>query len=467
MLKKALLDELPQDDTVSCCDKNCITKLRDEKKSDIVPMIEKFQTMSFHDQQTYMMNLIHHSREGHKWNLCGMHVCRKTFLKAFKIGDGWFSKLVAADGPHDACIGNTMAGRRSSARVSADAFFLWLYEELAEDLPETELVEELLEDPPLLVVDDDDDIVSGKPTLLQQASESDIPCHPMAANIEWLMIDYPMASNGRHPIFEKKWLGPTTLTDLYAIYELKMRDGADKASFAVFKREWNSKWKNVIGIRRVGQHASLDKALRICQDKTKKDMLLAERQEHLRSMLADRDLERRLNTMSENSCSGQCNEPGQMDIDGGHILKIDIDGMDQATWKCPCNLESSKKLNPASQSGIISSSPAMSSTDKPQVVTNEALVKGVLCIHSGTQFEESLNRRICISLDFRSLCHFLVLDSASRAGMLEFARAHLHVYKLRAQRKEKFMSNCQEMEFPTSTRCTCTGSRVEIQTAKL
>ena len=180
--------------------------------------------------------------------------------------------------------------------------------------------------------------------------------------------------------------------------------------------------ENVIGIRRVGQHArcsecaSLDKALRICQDKTKKDMLLAEHQEHLRSMLADRDLERRLNTMSENSCSGQCNEPGQMDIDG----------MDQATWK---------SLQPLSQ-GIISSSPAMSSTDKPQVVTNEALVKGVLCIHSGTQFEESLNRRICISLDFRSLCHFLVLDSASRTGMLEFARAHLHVYKLRAQRKE-------------------------------
>ena len=33
-----------------------------------------------------------------------------------------------------------------------------------------------------------------------------------------------------------------------------------------------------------------------------------------------------------------------MEIDGRRILKIDIDGMDQAKWKCPRNLESSKKL---------------------------------------------------------------------------------------------------------------------------
>ena len=65
---------------------------------------------------------------------------------------------------------------------------------------------------------------------------------------------------------------------------------------------------------------------------------MAERQEHLRSMLADRDLERSLNIISENSSSDQCK------LEGGRILKIDIDGMDQAKWTCPCNLESSKKL---------------------------------------------------------------------------------------------------------------------------
>lgn len=77
---------------------------------------------------------------------------------------------------------------------------------------------------------------------------------------------------------------------------------------------------------------------RITQDKDKKAVLMAQCQEHLRSMLADQDLERSLNIMSESSSSDQCK------LEGGCILKIDIDGMDQAKWTCPCNLESSKKL---------------------------------------------------------------------------------------------------------------------------
>ena len=165
-------------------------------------------------------------------------------------------------------------------------------------------MEELPEDLPPIVVNDTDDPKSQE----QQPLESDMPHHPVAANIE-----FPK---------EKKWLAPMTWTDLYAIYELKIQDGDDKASWPTFRHQWVFKWKKVLGIRRVGQHARcsecarLDKALRTCQDKTKKDMLVAERQEHLRSMLADRDLERRLITMSENSCSGQCKEPGKMEIDG-------------------------------------------------------------------------------------------------------------------------------------------------------
>ena len=79
-----------------------------------------------------------------------------------------------------------------------------------------------------------------------------------------------------------------------------------------------------------------------------------------------------------------------------------------------------KIQSPASQSGTISSSPAMSSTDKAQVVTSEALDQPikeaymVLCIHSDTPFAKILNHRICTLLDARSLCRFLVLDSASR-----------------------------------------------------
>ena len=111
-------------------------------------------------------------------------------------------------------------------------------------------------------------------------SESDmIPHHPMSAK-------------------DKKWLSPMTLKDLYDIYLLKTEDGAGRPSYATFMRCYTKVWKKVLGIRRRGQHArcsvcaELDKALRTTQDKDKKAALLAECQEHLRSMLADRDLER-------------------------------------------------------------------------------------------------------------------------------------------------------------------------------
>ena len=228
----------------------------------------------------------------------------------------WFLCQPRSIIPFDARQSNTAAGRRRGPRVSADAFFIWVYEELAEALPEADFVGDM----PELVEDDADNLHDSSPTLIQK---TDMPDHPVAAKIE-----LPK---------EKKWLSPTTLADLYAFYELKIQDGDDKACFSTFKRQWRTKWNQVLGIRRVGQHARcnecarLEKALGICQDKTKKDMLLAGRQEHLRSMLADRDLARRLNIMSENSCSDQCK------LEGGHLLKIDIDGMDQAKWTCPHN----------------------------------------------------------------------------------------------------------------------------------
>ena len=58
-------------------------------------------------------------------------------------------------------------------------------------------------------------------------------------------------------------------------------------------------------------------------------------------------------------------------------------------------------------------------------------------IHSDSPLTTSLNRRICIFLDARSLCRFLVLDSASRTGALEFANGLLAIHKLRAQQRRR------------------------------
>ena len=58
---------------------------------------------------------------------------------------------------------------------------------------------------------------------------------------------------------------------------------------------------------------------------------------HLKSMFADRDLEMRANKLSEASCAAGCSVSGRM-------LKIDIDGMDQAKFKAPRNISNAKSM---------------------------------------------------------------------------------------------------------------------------
>ena len=64
-------------------------------------------------------------------------------------------------------------------------------------------------------------------------------------------------------------------------------------------------------------------------------------------MLADRDLERRLNNLSESS-SMSINSGSESDrlqgLASGRLLKIDIAGMDQAKFKCLRNLASAKSI---------------------------------------------------------------------------------------------------------------------------
>ena len=60
---------------------------------------------------------------------------------------------------------------------------------------------------------------------------------------------------------------------------------------------------------------------------------------HLASMFADRKLEARVNMLSESSTAEGCPFDGR-------ILKCDLDGMDQAKFRVPRNVESSKQLEP-------------------------------------------------------------------------------------------------------------------------
>ena len=102
-------------------------------------------------------------------------------------------------------------------------------------------------------------------------------------------------------------------------------------------------WNPALKIRALGTHARCTqccedcKRLEKCSSPQERAEIMAARSRHLSSMLSARDLEMRENKMSEASCEGGCSFLG-------HILKIDMDGMDQAKFRAPRNISNAKAM---------------------------------------------------------------------------------------------------------------------------
>eukprot|EP00969_Alexandrium_andersonii_P333802 14752056-Alexandrium_andersonii.AAC.1 len=94
-------------------------------------------------------------------------------------------------------------------------------------------------------------------------------------------------------------------------------------SFSTFRRV-HLHWTKVLKIRDVGSHArctvcaELSERLRQARDPQLKADIIAAKEKHLNSMFADRDLESKMNLLSESSCASNCSFSGR-------VLKLDID----------------------------------------------------------------------------------------------------------------------------------------------
>ena len=326
-----------------CCSQDCLRAIKSMPiKTEFEKLLTQYHKMSHQDQNLWMQNLMAKSwcQATKAYHLCGLKLCKTGFTKGFGMGWVRYQKLVNGDGMQ-VVDGRNYNFKAASVSNSLDVFFLWLYENLAEHLAETDIPEE--------------DIARWSETGSDSvACETDLTSHPSAA-----AVTIPT---------DVKWLAPTTLHQLYNLYKVKeaavTQVGMDKdevkgnpekddqdlhlsddfASFSTFKRKWLSSWKHIIKVRSASQHArcstcaKLDCALSKATGKEEKMALRQQKADHLRSMLADRHLERRLDMMSEESTKKDSMQGG------GRLLKIDIDGMDQAKWRCPRNLIHSKEF---------------------------------------------------------------------------------------------------------------------------
>jgi hypothetical protein len=142
---------------------------------------------------------------------------------------------------------------------------------------------------------------------------------------------------------ETRWLAYVSMRELYDSFRTHVGSNGDLrvASYATFVRVYRQEWKQALKIRRLTQHARckdcarFSRMLEKAMGQEKLDIERA-RQSHLASMFADRRLETRLNSLSEASTKEGC-------VQSARVLKLDIDGMDQAKFRLPRNVGHNSK----------------------------------------------------------------------------------------------------------------------------
>jgi hypothetical protein len=192
-----------------------------------------------------------------------------------------------------------------------------IYENLAEPLAETE---------------EDDDKVEA----LADNAAHDIEDQPRIMEaLDDLIISRAICTTTKLP---KRWIANIRLAQMYEEYVFwhkHSREG-DPASDSTFRRVWKSSWRGVLRIRHVQQHARCTECSRLCAMREKaptqdeKDDLMQKLMDHRKLVFADRRSDAHLDTLAAEGSQA-----------GAHltstVLKIDLDGMDQAKFRVPRN----------------------------------------------------------------------------------------------------------------------------------
>ena len=168
----------------------------------------------------------------------------------------------------------------------------------------------------------------------------------------------PMVSHRRVPV---KHLNPQKFEDIFLLHELQC--GADAVSYATLRRCWNDRWSQFLKIRDIGQGKRCRECAELSEERsqaTTPDAIAAVREKtqfHIDSVMADRSHAVRDNHIAERDAK-------VVSPDGhGLTIKMVIDGMDQAKWRCPRNLASSA---------------AFESLWRPQLHVTGVIVHGIL-----------------------------------------------------------------------------------------
>ena len=140
-----------------------------------------------------------------------------------------------------------------------------------------------------------------------------------------------------------KYIDKMTFQDIYELHKRQCQD--DTVSRTTLKKAWTDSWKNVMRMRNKGFHQRCSKCAENAQRRKnaanpeQKEAQIQMQSDHIEHVMADRKCGERSSMLSENAAR-------HPSADGaGQVLKVTIDGMDQAKFKCPRNLQDSKSFS--------------------------------------------------------------------------------------------------------------------------
>ena len=256
------------------------------------------------------------------WN--GKPVCRVAFREAIQLSNKKLTKFEKAISAgmlqpyEDQRQYNGSSERNLSKLLDVDAFFSFVYQYLAEPL-----------------ADED----RGCEELRQKGHHEYI--------LEWIQArdgnPLASASAGMQQPVDRRYLPWMSWVEFYELYQChnmeKESDGA-LASIKSFRKTFTDKWDAMLGFRAVGQHDRCDTCVELTKirrehpEAKERELAAKAYKQHLNRMFDDRRLDARLTHLSELSVSTTSSISS--------VIHIRIDGMDQAKFKVPRNMESSK-----------------------------------------------------------------------------------------------------------------------------
>ena len=268
------------------------------------------------------------SCSGGKWTLFGRVVCKDSTWSLLGISRKRGQKLLEA--AKRGMMAPPMDQRRMNARphsawLICDAFFHHLWEFVAEPLAETE--EEINEE------------------AFTDTSGKDLDFKPLTrAHVEDVAARAGIVGPRKLPI---KWIQHCKFVELWEQFEWwhQAKYGNQTTpSFSTFYTVWMKVWKTCVKVRGESQHARCDECSiisrqrSIAQTQDEKDALAERHRLHLQEVFADRAVDERNSNISHESCCLRSVVPSR-------LIKIDLDGMDQAKFKLPRNLASSHEMS--------------------------------------------------------------------------------------------------------------------------